>query len=240
MFFLAIMVGCGSLTTSNNNSQSEFSSMEENEIVNKPYDAKVYSLDFSSYDELVEHMLNRIDLIQSEMRNDYIVNKLYDDYVAEMHLRKTIKVPTINDEYLELRNLEENCNISLQASDLYDSPWIYYYFSDGDMNSYIKIMNLNNEFAEKTKENGVLKLMEQLDPLPDDDKFYPPYVEVCEKEITLNNVSFKAVVGKYNNDDRIYTNFVYEDAFVIICCSEEKFESGFLSDLSFTELNLRE
>lgn len=239
MFFLAVMVGCSSLTTSNN-SQSEFSSKEDNEIVNKPYDAKVYSLDFSSYDELVEHMLNRIDLIQSEMQNDSIINELYDDYVTEMYLRKTIKVPTINDEYLELRNLEDNCNISLQAKDLYSSPWIYYYFSDGSINSYIKIMNLNNEFAEEAKEDGVLKLMEQLDPLPNDDKFYPPYVEVCEKEITLNNVSSKAVVGKYNNDNRIYTNFVYEDAFVIICCSEEKLESGFLSDLSFTELNLKE
>lgn len=238
MMIMTTVSGCGK-SVAVDNSKSETYSKEESNLVNKPYDAAVYSTGFHNYDELSEQLISRIDLIQSEMEKDSIVNKVLADYAETINKCNVVKVPKINNEYLELLNQEDFSNISLQVKDFYNSPWIYYHFSDNDFNSYVKIMNLNDESVTTAAENGPLYLMKKLDPLPDDDLFYPPYIEVSEEIVSLNDISVKAVVGKNENDPRIYTNFVYDDVLVIVCCSEEKVNAGFLEELSFADMELR-
>lgn len=54
----------------------------------------------------------------------------------------------------------------------------------------------------------------------------------------MQDKTVKAVIGRYDDDPRMYINFIYDDLFVIVYCSEELYNNGFVDQLSFRDFEL--
>lgn len=214
-------------------------SLQSENLKYDSYNPMNYSTDFNSYEELSEKILERINSMQKMMKEESILNNAFERYVNEMNLCRKIKVPKFYNDYLVLEEQHEYSVISLQAKDLYDVPWIFYHFPDSDFNSYIKYTLLDEETINIAEEKGILNLLDYIDPLPEDGLIYPPYSEISEKKIYINNTMTNVIVGRFKDDPRIYTTFIYDNMLVIVCCSEEKSNSDFFNNLSFGDMPLR-
>lgn len=147
-------------------------------------------------------------------------------------------MPQISGENLKLRQKEGYYGLSVETKDFYNRPWIFYSFDDGDSNSYVKITDISSEIWQLDSD-VIFELMNAMDPIPDDGVFYPPYTEMYEETIDMNEKSIEVLFAKRDNDPRVYANFIYDDSMVIICCSEENIESGFLNEFGLGNLELK-
>ena len=68
----------------------------------------------------------------------------------------------------------------------------------------------------------------------------PNYTEMYEETIDMYDKSIEVLFAKRDNDPRVYANFIYDDSMVIICCSEENIESGFLNEFGLGNLKLKQ
>lgn len=198
----------------------------------------IVSADFNNYEELSRNLVECLNLMKKEMQNENIDTSLFNKYQKLIESNNKVVIPVINNEKLDLRKKEDNYIISVQSRDLYGKPWTFYSFEDDDTNSYIKITDVSDEL----KQYGITTIYDfitKMDPTPNDDLMYPPYVEIQKETVDMYEKSVDVLFAQMRNDPRIYTNFLYDNNFVVICCSKEKLESGFLNEFGLGNLELK-
>jgi hypothetical protein len=197
----------------------------------------VYSVNFTSYNELTENLLNSIDAIKKDMDHNKFDNINIKEFEDRIKQDNTIKIPKEDGKELDIRKKEGYFSISLQTKDMYDKPWMYYHFEDGESNSYVKVTDVSREII-KVDAHNTFDFMDKMDPVPDDNKFYPAYDDIYRKNIKMREKNIDVVFGKFANDTRVYASFLYDDSLVVVCCSSEKIESGFLRAFSLDTFDL--
>jgi len=199
----------------------------------------VYSAYFSDYDDLSKNFVDNLkrineDIAETEENTSISILR----YLENVESSNTVMVPQVSGEKIKLRKKENYYSISLETKDLYSRPWLFFSFDDDDSNSYVKITDFTEEL-EELKTDNILEFMKQMDPIPDDDKFYPPYVTTDLKSVDMNGQFVDVIFSQMENDNRIYANFLYDNSMVIVCCSQEKIDSGFLNEFGLGMLELR-
>lgn len=212
---------------------------------NKPTERKtpvmtgqgIYSVNFTSYNDLTSNILNSIDSIKEDMDHNKFDNIDINEFENRIRQNNTIKVPKEDGKDLNIRNKEGYFSISLQTKDMYNKPWMYYHFEDGESNSYVKLTDVSKEVIKFDAKN-TFDFMNKMDPVPDDNKFYPAYDDIYRKNIKMREKTIDVIFGKFENDTRVYASFLYDDSLVVVCCSSEKIESGFLRAFSLDTFDL--
>ena len=199
----------------------------------------VYSAYFDDYNDLSLSLIDNLTEINENLKHtEEETSASILQFINLIEESDLIKVPQISGENLKLRQKEDYYSISVETKDFYNRPWIFYGFDDGDSNSYVKITNISSEIG-KLDSDEIYEFMNVMDPIPDDGVFYPPYTEMYEETIDMNDKSIDVLFAKRDNDPRVYANFIYDDSMVIICCSEENIESGFLNEFGLGNLELK-
>ncbi|WP_303825526.1 hypothetical protein [Ruminococcus flavefaciens] len=199
----------------------------------------VYSAYFDDYNDLSLNLIDNLTEINENLKHtEEETSASILQFINLIEESDLIKVPQISGENLKLRQKEDYYSISVETKDFYNRPWIFYGFDDGDSNSYVKITNISSEIGQLDSDE-IYEFMNAMDPIPDDGVFYPPYTEMYEETIDMNDKSIDVLFAKRDNDPRVYANFIYDDSMVIICCSEENIESGFLNEFGLGNLELK-
>lgn len=199
----------------------------------------VYSAYYNDYNDLSLNLTDNLTEINENLkRSEEETSASILQFINLIEKSDLIKVPQISGENLKLRQKEGYYGISVETKDFYNRPWIFYSFDDGDFNSYVKITDISSEIWQLDSD-VIFELMNAMDPIPDDGVFYPPYTEMYEETIDMNEKSIEVLFAKRDNDPRVYANFIYDDSMVIICCSEENIESGFLNEFGLGNLELK-
>lgn len=199
----------------------------------------VYSAYYNDYNDLSLNLTDNLTEINENLkRSEEETSASILQFINLIEKSDLIKVPQISGENLKLRQKEGYYGISVETKDFYNRPWIFYSFDDGDSNSYVKITDISSEIGQLDSD-AIFELMNAMDPIPDDGVFYPPYTEMYEETIDMNEKSIEVLFAKGDNDPRVYANFIYDDSMVIICCSEENIESGFLNEFGLANLELK-
>lgn len=199
----------------------------------------VYSAYFDDYNDLSLNLIDNLTEINENLKHtEEETSASILQFINLIEESDLIKVPQISGENLKLRQKEDYYSISVETKDFYNRPWIFYGFDDGDSNSYVKITNISSEIGQLDSDE-IYEFMNAMDPIPDDGVFYPPYTEMYEETIDMNDKSIDVLFAKRDNDPRVYANFIYDDSMVIICCSEENIESGFLNEFGLGHLELK-
>lgn len=224
-----LVTGCSenSITTSSNTNNAQINVVDG-----------VYSAYFNDYNDLSLNLINDLTEVSENLKQtEEETTASIIQFLKLIKVSNSIKVPQISGENLKLRQKEDYYSISVETKDFYNKPWIFFSFDDGDSNSYVKITNVSSEI-EQFDSDKVYELMTAMDPIPDDGVFYPPYTEIYEETIDMNDKSIDVLFAKRDNDPRVYANFIYDDSMVIICCSEENIESGFLNNFGLVDLEI--
>lgn len=199
----------------------------------------VYSAYYNDYNDLSLNLTDNLSEINENLkRSEEETSASILQFIDLIEKSDLIKVPQISGENLKLRQKECYYGISVETKDFYNRPWIFYSFDDDDSNSYVKITDISSEIWQLDSD-VIFELMNAMDPIPDDGVFYPPYTEMYEETIDMNEKSIEVLFAKRDNDPRVYANFIYDDSMVIICCSEENIESGLLNEFGLGNLELK-
>lgn len=199
------------------------------------------SLHFDSYDDLALNLIsNKTDMmVRNFQQNGKNVADSLQKFLSDRKDTGTIKIPYIGEKPAQLLNEVGYHNITFQANELYNQPWLFYFLPTKGTNSYIKTMYLDEEVALQASENGAMWFLNTSRPAYlDENAVYPPYVSMKEENIATQDRTVKAVIGRYDDDPRVYINFTNDDLFVIVCCSEDMYNENFTEQLSFRDLQL--
>lgn len=162
--------------------------------------------------------------------------------------KNSIMVPFYKDELVTVFQRAENPTFAVMfAAVTFNKPWIWYYSFLNDKTTITKTMYIDEELVEEANKNGVSWFIKTLSPnycnLDEYHKNGNSYINsMYESEIPLNDRSVNALIveGSDVNYDGISIHFIYDNLLVIIRTYPETMKGGFLKELSFRSVPLKE
>jgi len=193
------------------------------------------SVIFDNYSDLSKSFIQRLNDIITDLKNENInVNTYSLEKFRDMTLENnSIIIPAYNGKELPLRDKEGFSNITFYTRELYSKPCFFFHFADGTTNSYIKIYDVSDEL-NFTGVNNAYDFMKIMNPNPDDNK--SDYINL--ETVNMQGRSVEVVFRTLDNDPRVYANFIYNNSLVILCCSQDKIDSGFLNAFGLADMPL--
>ncbi|MEA4831404.1 hypothetical protein SDC9_53207 [bioreactor metagenome] len=247
MGVILLLTSCKAINIENNSksitSSNSDNLYESNNSIEEP--PIYYPEEFKTIEELKRSFFaicseEKIKEIEEDENNN---NKgVFRAFIYSRTTDNKLNVPFYKGAPITLRNKEGLPIISVFPYEKYNKPWIWYQCTEKNTDFIIKTMYIDDSvILNEISSHDISWSINRIWPgAPNVNNYsdYPIFKKIYIKEYELNDRKVSALVTEFNDDPRLYVEFIYDDMLVSIQSKPELLTPEFMADLSFASVSL--